>query len=92
MTEDEARELGYLMARQLPDGTWIALQRMAYTIALMVGLDPVGYESRYCYEHLGDAFLDYATWDGSGDPPGPWVKHKGWHGDRLNPRLKEEVF
>lgn len=87
MTEAEILAHGYVAARQLPDGRWIALMSMLYTTGLFVNIDPVGYSYRYCYEHAGEAFADFIIWDGSNDPPGPWVKRKGLGHDLLNPRV-----
>lgn len=92
MDEKELQELGYAFPRQLPDGRWIAIQVMLYTTGLFVGLDPVGYAYRYCYESFGEAVLDAALrWNGDGDPPGPWIKRKGLGGDLLNPRWLAEA-
>lgn len=74
---------GYEHVRQLPNGQWAGLQKMAFTTGLMVGLDEQEYQRRYCYEHETDAFVALAIWDGTGDPQGPWIKEKP--GDRLGP-------
>ena len=77
---------GYQHIRTLPDGRLIGLYPFAFTWGLVVGMDAYGYESRYCYEHYKDAHVAAVVWDGAGDPPGPWIKHKGAPGgDRLNP-------
>lgn len=84
---------GYTDVRQLKCGVWIGLMGMNYTTGLFVGLDETGYASRYCYEHRTDALDAFLCWEGQGDPSGPWVMHKGARGgDRLNPRLKDEVL
>lgn len=91
---DFLTEQGYIMPRQLPDGRWIALMRMYASIGLFVDLDDIGYRDRYCYaiEQAADAIIDVQTWDGQGDPPGLWIKHKGRGFDDLNPRwLKDEI-
>jgi hypothetical protein len=91
LTESYFLSCGYSDARQLESGIWIGLQQMAYTTGLFVGLDEIGYHSRYCYEKRHEALIDFAVWEGQGDPTGPWIKHKGGPGgDRLNPRLKDE--
>lgn len=77
--------LGYHAPRRLPDGRWIALQRMLYTTGLFVLEVPEFYRTRYCYERWTDAEAALQVWDGSGDPPGPWIKQKPE--ERLNPTL-----
>jgi hypothetical protein len=41
------------------------------------------YTARYCYPNAKDAMLALSSWDGTGDPPGPWVKEK--RSERLGP-------
>jgi hypothetical protein len=91
-TEELLLSEGYTNVRQLKDGRWIGLMQMNFTTGLFTGLDETGYSSRYCYELRHEAFLATLVWDGQGDPPGPWIKHKGPGVDRLNPRLKDEIF
>ena len=67
------------------DGVLCAVRRFNFTTAILVGLDPVGYERRYCYEHRADARAALAAWDGREHPPGPWIKCKGAGIDLLNP-------
>ncbi len=62
--------------RKLSNGTIIAVGKMAFTVALYVGLEDNFYERRYCYESLTDALTALVQWDGVGDPPGPWIKEK----------------
>jgi len=52
---------------------------------VVVGLDDVGYQRRYCYEHQLAARAALLAWDGRGHPPGPWIKCKGAGIDLLNP-------
>ena len=65
-----------------------AISRFNFTTALVVGLEPVGYERRYCFEHDQDARHALAAWDGQGHPEGPWIKCKGPGIDLLNPALR----
>ena len=98
MTDSEFAELmfqeGYV-ATKLHSGEWLGVRRMAYTTALVIGLDETGYRCRWCYETTDDAVKAWLKWNGEGDaPPGPWVKQKGRDStgravDRLNPRLAD---
>lgn len=76
---------GYQGVRQLPNGEWVGVFPFLYTAGLCVGLTPWGYRTRYCYESRSEAHMVALIWDGTGDPPGNWVKRKG---DReyLNPQ------
>lgn len=66
-------------------GSLCAICGFNFTTALVVGLDPAGYEKRYCYEHDNEARQALAAWDGQGHPEGPWIKCKGAGIDILNP-------
>lgn len=77
--------------RQIPNGHWIGVSRFCFTYGLCVGLEDwlnCGY--RYCYKSPSDAALACHTWNGEGDPPGPWIKRKG-RGDRHNPHLFRHI-
>ncbi|PZQ77861.1 MAG: hypothetical protein DI563_02150 [Variovorax paradoxus] len=64
-----------------------AVKDFVFTTALLVGIDPIGYSLRYCYEHAGEAEAALAEWDGTGHPGGPWIKCKGAGVELLNPSL-----
>jgi hypothetical protein len=83
---DELQHIGYSDVCKR-DGQLCAILRFNYTTALMVGLDPAGYERRYCYEHEHDAREALSSWDGKHHPGGPWIKCKGGGIDLLNPML-----
>jgi len=74
-------------ARQDDKGNIIALNRYAFTIGLIRGMDLYSIHERWCYPDMVEALMAYSEWDGLGDPPGNWVKHKGPGIDRLNPNL-----
>ena len=84
----------YLRSRQLPDGRWIAVTNQIYTTSLYVDVtERSAYRKRFCFERTAEAVQALEEWDGTGDPPGPWIKEKP--GDRMNPRwlaaAKEEL-
>jgi hypothetical protein len=84
----------YTNLKTLPDGTVCAIMQMAYTYGLFVGMTPIGYQRRYCYEHEAQAITalnEYANADEH--PTGPWVKCKGHYKgivvDMLNPAMTQ---
>jgi hypothetical protein len=90
MTGAEIEALEYKHPRLLPTGEWAALQQMVFTVGLFVGIDETGYRTRFCYPHFFPAVIALVEWDGTGDPPGPWIKEKGGPiPDRPNPRAAE---
>jgi hypothetical protein len=83
--EEQFAELGYEAVRKLDTGEWAGLMRFMFTTGLVVGLDSFGYRTRFCFKHRSDALASITAWNGSGDPPGPWIKEKG-RVERSNPR------
>lgn len=79
---------GYTDLREI-GGRLCGLNRFIFTTGLVVGLDEVGYQVRYCYEHEADARDALEAWDGMGYPSGPWIKAKGLDMDMLNPELTQ---
>lgn len=71
----------------LRNGRVCAVKDLVFTTALLVGIDPIGYSLRYCYEHADEAEAALAAWDGHGHPGGPWIKCKGAGVELLNPDL-----
>lgn len=71
----------------LESGEWAAVRPFIYTFGLLVGLDVWQYRTRFCYPRLDLALHALLTWDGSGDPPGSWLKEKGSGAARLNPHV-----
>lgn len=92
LTIDETmlNSFGYHPVRLLPSGEWAGVMDMLFTAALMVGMDDIGYRTRFCYEHRRDAETALTEWDGAGDPPGPWLKEKS--SNRLGPGLLNDEY
>jgi len=65
-----------------------AVKQFNFTTAVVVGLDDVGYQRRYCYEYQADAQAALVAWDGREHPSGPWIKCKGAGIDLLNPDFR----
>ena len=80
----EAQGYGGICER---NGQLCAIRRFNFTTAIVVGLDPVGYQRRNCVEHAQDARRALAAWNGKDHPGGPWIKCKGAGMDLLNPAL-----
>ncbi|MDP9882409.1 hypothetical protein J2W25_006749 [Variovorax boronicumulans] len=54
------------------------MKQFNFTTAVVVGLDDVGYERRFFYEHRADAQSALVDWDGLEHPSGPWIQVQGW--------------
>lgn len=86
LTKERAEEIGYRPARILPDGRCAGIMGMLYTCALVIGIDEEGFSTRYCYHSRAEAELALKSWDGTGEPPGNWIKQKPE--ERNNPNYK----
>jgi len=68
------------LPRVVPGHGLCVLERFLTTVGLLtnVELDDAGYgyARRYCYPLWNDAEAALQEWDGSGDPPGEWIKEK----------------
>lgn len=89
MTPERIIEIGDGLCsqpRQLPSGECACIGCQLFTWSLMVGVTEISPGRRYCYEREHDARHALSSWDGEGDPPGPWIKEKpsNWanHEDR----------
>lgn len=54
-----------------------AVQELLFTTAMLLGMDAIGYSTRYCDEHASGAEATLAQWDGTGHPGGAWIKGNG---------------
>ena len=80
---------GYYEIREI-DGIGIcALFKFIFTTGLVIGIHEIGYKGRYCYSKEKDALEALNSWDGNGDPSGPWIKYKGRPSERNNPMLDD---
>lgn len=88
--DKELNSEGYYYYRNIPGKNICALSRMAYTVGLFVDVEFTGsYKYRYCYPTLRDAWFALKAWDGTGHPPGEWIKRKGEGGDLRNPNYPD---
>ncbi len=90
-------EMGYETPTLLSTGEIAAGRRMLYTYGLFVGMNAWGYRTRFCYPNREEALKALAGYTGKNDPPGPWIKEKGFNRelnkpvDRSNPKLTEKL-
>jgi hypothetical protein len=88
--EELLKKEGYFDLREIPGRGVCGLTQFAFTVGIVYGLHAVGYEGRYCYPRMKDAVVAFHSWNGEGDPSGPWIKHKGTVEYR-NPNLEDEI-
>ena len=64
--------------RALPEGLEVVVVSMIYNDRLCFGESgSEGYTRGFCFPKDGSAIEAAKTWDGEGDPPGPWIKEVG---------------
>ncbi len=85
----ELTKNNYMFLKYVPGRGICGLARMYFTTGLFYGLEWDTYQGRYCYESKLEALQDLFAWDGAGDPPGDWIKHKG-HVEYSNPNYIKE--
>lgn len=63
--------------RQLADGTYVALGRLAYTVGLFIGVGPLTpYKRRYCFQDLATASAEYLAMETGADVPTGWIARR----------------
>jgi len=67
---------GYMDARQLEDGSWVALQRLMFTYSIVTGVTVTGWAKRFCFEHEHEAREQMATLKGVDDEPTGWIARR----------------
>jgi len=80
---------GYFEIREIEGLGICSLMTFVFTTGLVIGMDDIGYRGRYCFSSKEEASKSLKEWDGVGDPPGNWIKYKGYGGERSNPNYKE---
>lgn len=68
----------YGMVRELDDDRYVAVVPFLFTWGLIWGHKKevlFGHSDRWCYKSFHIAFVAATVWDGTGDPPGNWIKH-----------------
>lgn len=58
-TEKLRTEYGYLGAKRLEDGSYVAANRLMFTVAIYVGVDPLSFKRRYCFEDFSEFLANY---------------------------------
>lgn len=67
----------FICWRQLDDGTYVALSRLAFTVGLFIGVGPITpFERRYCFQSLGVALAEYNELKTGQDVPSGWVARR----------------
>jgi len=77
LTKEEVLHMGYVVAKQLPDGTWIAVVPMSFGKGrLCSAISWSGYEDGWCYEKLEQAVVAMFEWDPDDtEEPDGWIRH-----------------
>lgn len=88
----EGPEYQYFNVKEIEGRGICGLLRMVFTVGLVYGIDEVGYTGRYCYPTRIDAIDAINKWDGKEDPPGDWIKHKGYREYRNPNNVKNQVY
>jgi hypothetical protein len=85
ISEEDVIEMGYQYARQLEDGTWLAVARMFTNGRLYFNLDHHGAECCYCYKSVTQAVAAMMAFDPEWDE-----EPQGWFKDPVNNRIRPD--
>lgn len=67
----------FIRWRQLDDGTYVALGRLAFTVGLFIGVQPgTPYKRRYCFDNAALAFEAYYDLQTGDDVPTGWIARR----------------
>jgi len=87
----DAIDRGYVLARDMPDGSVVAVMAMTFGKGrLCLDLNEFGHEGVYCYETLGEAARAMYEYDGETEPSG-WIRHPQSGRRRLDKTPASEV-
>ncbi len=75
---------GYTFLTEFEGRGLCGVFKFMFTVAVVIGIDSMGYKGRYCYGSEYEAVHAIMHWTGQGDPPGDWIKYKGEGGERSN--------
>lgn len=68
---------GFWCWRQLADGTYVGLGRLAFTTGLFIGVGPITpFKRRYCFSTWGDATVEYMMLKTGDDVPSGWIARR----------------
>lgn len=65
---------GYTDHRHFEEHGIVAIMPLMFTYAIITGINPYGYEDRWCYSSYAKAKEALEAWDGEGEPTG-WHRH-----------------
>lgn len=85
ITGDMIRDWGYVAARKLPDGRWMAVAKMYLNGRLYFDLSESGAEGVYCYTSVEHAWIAMMAFDPAVDD-----EPQGWHKDPVNNRVRPD--
>lgn len=81
---------GYTDLKFFVDGHEAAIYPLAFTHAIIYGLNDFGYDDRWCYDSYEKAKAALEAWDGTGEPQG-WHRHPGT-GRRIEDGVEKVYF
>lgn len=80
LTDDQFRKLlesnDYTEIRKLPDGTWVGLTPLLFSVGLCIGLDPIGWARRYDYDNIALARAEIRKLERGDEVPAGWIDRR----------------
>jgi hypothetical protein len=83
----------YVAVAYIPGRNLCGIRRMLFTVGIFYDMGYNCTGPRYCYHSMAEAVEAFNNWDGSGHPPGNWIKHKGRDIEESNPNyIKHSTY
>jgi len=89
LTEEVVLKRGYYLAKPLPSGEWLGVRRFLSSTGIVIVDSFLTWRTRFCYDTPDEAIAAFEAWDGTGDPPGLWLRQLP--GDRLGPGAFQDI-
>lgn len=66
----------YVKWRQLDDGTYVAMIRLMFTMAIVMDVDVCGYHSRFCFDNVELAYSEFDRLEDRDSEPVGWIARR----------------
>lgn len=66
----------YIKWRQLQDGTYVAMIRLLFTMAIVTDVDVCGYSNRFCFDDEELAFREFDRLENIDSEPVGWIARR----------------
>ncbi|SUE95890.1 Uncharacterised protein [Ectopseudomonas mendocina] len=66
----------YVKWRQLDDGTYVAMIKLMFTMAIVTDVDVCGYHNRFCFDDVDLAYREFDRLENRDSEPVGWIARR----------------